>query len=679
MTPDAPVLVQYADAGAGFALDPALRRDTRLQRFVRATEKLLTETVTQPPVPTGRHVVWSLVAVDVPDVGSHWCFALQGRGGPYGPAGTCQFAFASFDDRSAAQLWQWCTTRIDAQGFVAPHSQPAQAGLPPAPERGRELVRAVLTDLANGRTRIDLGGSPRDAALALARLLPVLPPSVIARYLWSTCLLAPPYSVRKPVVAAAWPEDLRVADERAAARVDTLLGSDDPTGVLHTVRLSERRQRAIAWLAEDITSPHPSFKPEDTRDVAGLLDLVVSKHLPVVLAEVPKLLADPEAVAEERLARSGAVVRAWTGEQPAEARTALMDRNRHRDVTVALFDGLWELLDHDRGGELAVPPAAEPLPGWHERLGELINDRFPEHADLRGAVWSLRREGGPLASGDALVEAREWLIDLGLDAKADKDLLPFPTQRIVARIIEHGRLLPADRLALLALDRTPQPELDTIMQGVGTVSPAVAADLVEVLATAGADEADTVGAFAGNLLDHSGSGQGTAEWFAALVRGLRDLEVPPDDVVRWLLRVMLGPLVRRPELVLPPDVVDYCRLAIATDPALDPIFGFLLRSAAVTDPGATTAVRAGEPAERATVAPGRPAPPRRDAESARSSGRAPGGADDRSDSEVDSADGSGEGAAVGVGGRWLNQLPMWILAGALAALVLVLFIVVATR
>jgi hypothetical protein len=485
-----PTVLTYGGRERGeFALDDASTRDRAAAPLRPALVRLLKDTVVQPPVDTHDERVWSLQLVPVPEQGPRWCFAVQAGGGTFGSAGLCQFAFGAPGTEPSA-LWRWCVARIDEHGVLDPARAPGGlAGEPPPEPSDRERAATLLEGLARGESRIAVDGGPARLAAVFTRLLPLLPAKVVGRYLWSTCLLTVPYTTSRAVVAGRWPAALRAGGDPAAQRVDTWLTGGEASGP----GIATGQRRARDWLLDAMSADPPPRVRADA-GVAELLDWVETTQLPPLPEQVDGLLAGP--AGRRRLAAHPGVLAEWAHQHPDRARRALADPAladpapadpapadpapgdpAPGGLTRPLLDALLDTLrpPHPRD-LLALPPAAEPFDGWHERLAELLMAQLPE-ADLVDLLYYLRGPGLPLAGEDALAAAEPWLLRMGLTRQRQPELFPVSAEAIARRLSASGQLTGWDRPDL---ESAPNPRelVAAVLRAAAPVTPAVAAELL---------------------------------------------------------------------------------------------------------------------------------------------------------------------------------------------------------
>ncbi|MBV9315757.1 MAG: hypothetical protein JO100_18955 [Pseudonocardia sp.] len=573
-----PTVITYGGRGrGGFAINDDSARDPQVARLRPVLERLLKTTIVQPPVETDSHPVWSLHRVDAPELENPWCFAIQGRGEKYGAAGLCQFAFCD-QSFGPARLWDWCTNRISDKGVLDPNLPPLD-GQPTLDPVSREHAEALFDRLVREEPRIDLIGNPVQAATLFTVLLPLLPTPVIERYLWSTCLLSSPYVGNQTVVAGRWPDDMRMGDERRAARIDEWLTDPDDPDARRPRDQQRPNEPARAWLLD-----HPAdltlLKTVPAMATLGeLLDWVEVNCLPPRMEEVAALLG--KHAGRQRLLRNPEVVRQWAAQYLEQARNALGDRAA-ADIHPLLFDGLLEHVSTDgQRNPLAVPPAAEPFPGWHAQLATLLTERYSEK-ELVEFVRSLREPGFPLAGDQALAEAGPWLGQLGLTQARHPELFPISVTDIARRLAERGQLTVTDRERLAA---APDPELllTEITRAAPSLSPTAAADLLSVFlqishgpVTNGIDREPPIEL----LLSRADSAQ-RHRWLDDMLTSLQARGAAADQLPMAVWSA-LGALAPN-EAALPAEIRERWGALYAAAPTLDPRLRLLLPPVRTTE------------------------------------------------------------------------------------------------
>ncbi|MGD9525205.1 hypothetical protein [Pseudonocardia sp.] len=552
-----PILVEFADrVGLGFKLlNKARRSEVSILQDAAAS---LLSAVGQPKLDTGTLPVHGLMYVSVARR-RYWCFHVQGRRGPFGAAGTCQFVFADAASWPPGELWRWCVQRCADGPFRAGVQQRE------APSGGNSvLAQRVLRELTTGRARISLAIDPETASALLTGLLQVLPLDVVARYWWRTCLLEPPTRSEQPVVAGRWPDVLRKRRGDQAKRVDEWLGSSSPS-------LTPAQEKAMVWLADFVSEPTADFAtPSTVRGMGGLLDWLATEKLRLTIDRVAGLLDadDPDG----RLVGDVPLVTLWAQRQPTAARMYLLAGSGGADVQKALFEGLWTTAVTNHVDELHVPPAKSTAE-WRERLAAAMRARRNDDvAAIAGDLAQLQQVGLAPTTDEGLAAARAWLMDLGLTAATHPEFFPDTLDDVRARLAANRSLSAQDRKWLLARgDRLPA-DLGELAPHTQEPWPKAAMELVGVLIEAG--RRDDIGGLAEALMDTEMT---SLERFAALVESVT---LFGDDVRRTVLRHGLQPVAaRRSELVLPDELERECIAAFTYDAAAPAHVRYLLQRA----------------------------------------------------------------------------------------------------
>ena len=495
-------IVEWGDpvGGLGFVHYPDPKRPPAGKPFQKAAAALVSGTVGQPPEGTrdsDRHPVWSLRCVQVDPLGPHWCFAVQGRGGKFGQAGSCQFAFAPADVEPR-QVWATGAQWVGADGRLG--YQPANQA--PSGAVNEQQISGVLTGLAERRSRIAVDGEPVDVAAAIARLLDVVPVEDVRAYVWVTYLLRRPVLSEHPTVTGRWPAELRASKD--AKLVNQWL--DTASGEPSTREQHPRWPEAVTWLTDHIVSGsgiNRSYRLFG--GIPDLLDTIVDNELGLRPQDVSALLD----IGADRL-RSGtgpALVRQWARADPQKAISRLRGPAGARWLKNLLLDGLLEANTSAAPGKnpALFPPADErPFTGWHERLALLLRRRY---ADPDAMAEFVRRElkapGRPMAHRNAVEEATPWLQKLGLSPNDPASgIFPVPTNEIVRCLKEDGYLSPTNR-RLLASAPDFAGEARRVVDSLGYVPAPAATALLQVAALDAGQDQSVVGDLARYLLRHN--------------------------------------------------------------------------------------------------------------------------------------------------------------------------------
>lgn len=588
-----PTIVTYADRGAGFRPVEGVEAPAA---YWAVAGRLRKWSIGQPPVPTGCHEIWSLQHVTASEIGEQWCFSVQGSGEQFGSAGTCQYVFAPTSAYRPGDLWVWCRDRIDENGLVDPGrgssaSRPGATAPAAAVHEIDAAVRgldSVLGGRESGPRRVTIGGTPREVAEVIGRLLRWLSPEIVAAHdaLWTTCLLARPHPADRLVLTGGWPVELRERSTSKAREIDRWLAARPDRGSRSAYAVAEpaaarayaRRERALGKLAELVASDRGTggdgFPPTSTT-WDGLLDDVAERYLGVEPADVAGLLETKNG--RRILDTHPRALHDWARANPIGAIRFLMRRLGADDLQRCVLRALIEE-SLDRGGNVAhVPPAPEPpgLVGWHHRLAELLVRHVPERLDL---MHQLRRpaeggrEAGPFADRSQLAHAADWLTMLGLDPQRHPEF--FPTS--VERITEHLR---ADSSGLREQDRRELErsanlfaDLGQILPTVGTIPASLAHQLLDLAARSelAQPRTDTRGrlyAFAARLHQHSGPPQRRSAWLTELL----DLLASSPTMIRAVIELPvvesgLSALPPPDEVAVPRRLLDRCARVLLTDP-----------------------------------------------------------------------------------------------------------------
>ncbi|MGH3912587.1 MAG: hypothetical protein ACRDTC_04150 [Pseudonocardiaceae bacterium] len=548
-----PVLVEYADrTGRGFSLLDQARRRTEVAALQEVAAALVRSTVEQPKVDTGSHPVHGLLQV-TSGGRAYWCFHVQGRRGPFGAAGTCQFVFGDTTTWSPGELWAWGSqhclgglVRVDVE------SQEVPSGGSVA------VADGVLRDLAAGRMRIALDHDPQGVAALLTGLLPTLPHDVVARYWWRTCLLERPTTTNQSIVAGGWPDDLRALQARHAELVDAWLDKRHVLPGVAPVTLPKARENALVWLAKHVVGSGPRIRPDaEVRGMGELLDWIGTTELPIEAEQVEGYLAQPRL--HQRLAASADVVAQWGRDHPQQARTHLVEKTGGDEIQKALLAGMWKAAAKDGRNELCIPPSPEPVTGWRHRLATVIRMRHPDDpAAIVDDLVALRHVGVALVSHEDLVAARNWLGSLDLTPETHPQFFPDSPDDLRERLAGSGSLSAQDREKLLDRGDNLLDDLKTLAPEAQRWWPSAAAELVGLLVEAG--RPDDVGPLTIALIDVP---EASPERFVRLADAVA---VHDEGIRRDVLRFGLRALATaRPTLELPADLDRRCAAALAGD------------------------------------------------------------------------------------------------------------------
>ncbi|WP_305789959.1 hypothetical protein [Symbioplanes lichenis] len=462
MTSDDLVMVQWADlTGIGFSPHD---RGSAPGEFWTAAEHLLQEDLEQPPEnidSTQGHPVWTLRRVPVGGR-RRWCFAVQGRRGPFGVAGSCRFAFAP-PAMGAYDAW-----RLGRDRAADPDDLP-EPGLDH--DTFGRLVSEVLGGVALSRAAVPVLAGPGDAAEVVAAVLRVLPEPVSRRWSWSTCLLQRPDNPDLRVVSGQWPEEFRAADPRRADSVAHLFRRGPVTQEELETRLTRRELRhGFRWLVEYAVEHRPITRLPRCEELDDLLvELAHANHRPE-WPDVPSMLASPQGLLGHL-----DLVATWARHEPGAAVRTLRD-DYPFDIAGALLDGILEAQD-ETGDNLLHLPTAKHREGnkWHDRLADLLLEHRGLGVHTLVTRWA--DPGGPLADRADLVAARAWLRKLGLDPRTDRALFPAD-DRVVRGELERYRAYTQAAADELQLSADPLALLLDLAPGLDGLPAATVADLL---------------------------------------------------------------------------------------------------------------------------------------------------------------------------------------------------------
>jgi len=473
------IVVRWADLqGTGFSRhDP----QSAPPAYWAAGERLLRSDLSQPPEAvrsTVAHPIWTLRHLDV-DGRGHWCFAVQGRRGPFGVAGGCRFGFVP-DTVPPAAAWELGREQVAEQDA---------ATIGPAPP---ELVEGVLAGVCLWRPRLPVGNDPAEAAAVIGAVLRVVPHRIARRWSWSTCLLFRPEPADRWVVGGLWPADFEQWDRVLAARTAQLFrtpapGPSDlrhePDGEQLVRNLPGLVRYARAGIELDPALLHAA---EDMREV---LDHVARHELPLTVHDLPAALSWPHG--PKKLRADLGLLHEWVELDWRAARAALV--TLHDPIIVgALFDALLDRQDTATENVLGFPTAAEPPdPAWAALLAELIRKKHHQARDRAQLIEKLTAPSGPLHDLNDLRALHTWLRDdLGLSPKTHHKLYPARPDAVVA-MINTDRYLPKEAETEL---RRCADRLQVVLDGAAqllALSADNAAHLIDALAAERADQTET--------------------------------------------------------------------------------------------------------------------------------------------------------------------------------------------
>lgn len=493
--------------GSGFLPYEDPNRERAGKPFQVAARNLINEPIVQPPDGTAGndiHPAWGLQWVEVEEVGPHWCFTVQGRGGAFGLAGGCQFAFAAATV-DPKDVWWECTRMVGPDGRLG--YQPIDEKPPPRPDRST-LVKA-LTALTCGQQRVLIEGGPAAAAAAIESLLLVLPVAVVQAHLWVTWLLKRPILMELPIVAGRWPQALSQA--QAASLVDRWLTAPAPAPA---VELSQRRTEAIEWLVDDALSGGRNARQYLAAhdDLPRLLDAIAMDVQSLRIEDVPELIQ----VGSARLSHGigPQLACSWAGQQPEQAIAYLLRGGLPAWLADLLMEGLLQahLQAAPGANPMYFPPAREPWGGWHDYLAHVLRNRFDRQQLIEFVRSQLVAPGRPLAGRESITRSKQWLQKLGL-SPTDLDtagIFPVPTESIVEELFRVGQISVNNR-ELLRNAADLDDELRRVIERMGTITPRAGGELLTCAAEVGWD-VSALRQLALRLHQHNG-GHGHNDWF----------------------------------------------------------------------------------------------------------------------------------------------------------------------
>lgn len=499
------VVVEWGDkSGGGFVPYTDPRRGAPPgPAFVKVAHDMQDDVVHQPPDDArdnDRFPVWGLQQVDVEDHGPHWCFTVQGRGGTFGRAGSCQYLFVPAG-ADPAEVWAYGVALVGPDGRLGhePH------GVVSAVDS--ERLVGPLTALAQRRRRIALAGDPAEVAAVIGSLVRVLPSAVVAEHIWMTYPMTPPVMDKRPSVTGQWPAEQ--ADSQSARGVARWLESD-PDEVPET--LPPRAEEAIRWLAHLAADGRRDHRHRDQPSLRALLDLVIAEELGITEADIGRLVQ-----AHDPRLRDGTnpeMVRRWASRQSDAAIGALL-RNPPSWLEAMLFEGVLQaqLLAENGRNPARFPPAQAPA-RWHDRIADLLRARYQNRAELVRFVRDhVTGPGKPLGSADLVHHHRKWLERVGISSTdPSTGIFPVPVKEIAASLGQSGRILPVHQEFLRA---APDP-VEAIRSVVGRMSE-MTAPAAAVLMAVPEDEADMCRVLR-MLLKQTGSRVNVSDWLDQVVR-----------------------------------------------------------------------------------------------------------------------------------------------------------------
>jgi len=512
-------IVEYGDParGGGFVLYEDGERPAPPTALQKAAEQLQTGLVMQPPEgvrDSVKYPAWSLHHLQVEQLGPHWCFAVQGRGGAFGRAGSCQYAFAP-GRADPARVWAAGSQLVGPDGRLGDASN----GHQPHGGGDRDRLDAALASILSGSRLIVVDGEPAEVAAMIGGLLGVLPVGEVRRYSWLTYLLRPPVEDRGPMVTGRWPAELRSTD--AARRVErTLADRGHRHDGRHQLERNPKWPAAVSWLADRAAADDGIGEYRRLPDLVAVVDAVSRDQLELRVEDVSALAAQGSL----RLSRGigPALTKRWAKAHPDEAIRLLVENRTPGWLTGLALDGL---LAANAGGQphdnpVRFPPDPERIRGWHDRLAELLLGRYPQRSAMEDFVRdALLAPGRPLEAREAVEQATPWLKKLGLSPKDPSTrIFPVPTDQIAQELRSHQQIsiIHRERLARAA---DPEGELRRVLDLMGHVPPKVGAALIRTATQIELDERQ-LERLTDQVLNHNHShpdqaGTGCAGWLAA--------------------------------------------------------------------------------------------------------------------------------------------------------------------
>jgi hypothetical protein len=416
------------------------------------------ESVGAPPVrATAPHPVWSLQYVDDERIGANWCFAEQGTGGTFGPAGTCRMAFADVRHRPG-DVW-----RAGVQQTIGPDGAATD---PPT----REAVAALLAALVLERRAVRVPGSPAQVASLFARVLSVLPAGVASRWTWSTCPLPVP-ATEASIVAADLPAAFRQEVSGVARSLDQIRWSRPPSrDELHRHLGDDSRLDAFDVLVgrADAEGEVGEFADSDATRLIDVLDWIAANYVALTVAQVPAALDSADG--RVRLQDMPDLVRKWAAGDPAGA-FARFRRLQEPVLRRVLAEGLVE----------AQRAAAHNL--WVRPLTEDSADvirTFTSDVGYRADLVTELLSRGVLSLDDLAAEPR-WLHELKISPWDDPHLYPDRGRIIAHELKRSGEVTGRAARELRAAGEAGPATVLEVLERLGPIPPVTAARLVETL------------------------------------------------------------------------------------------------------------------------------------------------------------------------------------------------------
>ncbi|AGZ41546.1 hypothetical protein [Actinoplanes friuliensis] len=423
------IVVRWADlAGTGFS-----RHEPKSAppAYWAVAERLLRSDLSQPPeafLTTIPHPIWTLRHLDVEGRG-HWCFAVQGRKGPFGVAGGCRFGFVP-DEVLPAEAWEL------GREQVAPEDSAV------APQAPSDLIEGVLGGVCRRQSRLPVGNDPATAAAVIGAALRVVPTRIARQWTWSTCLLFRPEAADRWVIAGLWPPEFEHSDRVMAGRMAQHFRTPAPRpSDLHHEQDGELLARCLPDLARYAQAgialdPALLLTAEDMRPV---LDHVARNELPITVHDLPAAFFWPNGL--KRLRDDPRVLHEWVELDWRAARRGLTIQNDPK-VRTELFEALLELQDTTSENVLGFPtPSEPPDPVLADLLAAMLLKGARQAKDRARYLEELTEPGGPLADVRDLRALHTWFQEkLSLSPRTFGRLYPPRPDAVVAMINEAGTL-----------------------------------------------------------------------------------------------------------------------------------------------------------------------------------------------------------------------------------------------
>lgn len=408
------IIVEWADRG-GTGFRPQTVGEQAPPACWAMARTLLDDQVRQPSRtigPTSPHPVWSLRHVRLGDLGGHWCFAVQGRGGPFGATGMCRFGFLP-DARHPAEAWMSGVLRLTSDDVVQPDEDTTAEA---------DLVR-VLRGVALGMRVVWAGASPARAATVIERLLRTLPPAVARQRVWTTCPLGVLPRGTQGIVAGLPPRAFRrsLAVNQAAVAIEGALPPPEPK---QQTILGAQRYGALIHLARTLTTGVgvEEYRNASVSTAGALLDLVAADLERLSWREVASWIGSRDPVSCDRVLNHPALVLDWAGSARDSLLAVLRERGSPLAVRLpALFPTVPDLGGVERaalifqvfGPRQRCDPELDSL--WLHQLGATEQTCPRIYPRAFRLARQIEREGFAATAGHelGLDEARTLLAEAG--------------------------------------------------------------------------------------------------------------------------------------------------------------------------------------------------------------------------------------------------------------------------